>query len=541
MDLDCIQADEVVVGIVVTTSGAQLQLTDCQAYRFIQSVNRVVGVLNNGLQFVHQENEFVFNGTRYTIMMGVREQLMAIAKANDMVYDTVLRATLLTKDIYMRAHRSRMTGPTTRSLARPEVSLPSLYDVIQKAYADERSAVMKLRDVKDMQRKALKLNARMQQVREKFQDGFARNDLRTLVYYINSTAQKLNWELMYSTRTMYVRRTQKLYAMLDSIRVTVGAEQELRWVTSFSATACRDREGSGDDGRTDDDDGDDCLPEGSGDLVLTDGEGEEGEEGSRLQSLHGNITHLRRKVHEAKVLLQSLQATFSLAMDDRQIVVTVFDAEGYNLDSVTSDLTLAEDKWYNVKVTSSRGSDGGSLIFDGAGFLHYSASVLPMRRRMESVHFRFRSRQASAALIHLVNQRQVQYRDSTTYPEIDGKDGGFTIERTRPQNINGMADGVVVGAFVTSAHAFEESEYRPLIGCVQELEIDDEPLSIADAEMARGVFEGSCDGDSKFEAEISVTDQGLTVTTEEDEETLSRPDDVKEDFTMLTINDDGKT
>ena len=48
-----------------------------------------------------------------------------------------------------------------------------------------------------------------------------------------------------------------------------------------------------------------------------------------------------------------------------------------------------------------------SLVFHGTGFLHFPASVLPMRRRMQSVHFRFRSRQSSAALLHLVNKRQV--------------------------------------------------------------------------------------------------------------------------------------
>ena len=55
---------------------------------------------------------------------------------------------------------------------------------------------------------------------------------------------------------------------------------------------------------------------------------------------------------------------------------------------------------------------------------------------------------------------QIQYRDSTTYPEIDGIDGAFTIEKSRPHNLNKMADGVVVGAFVTESQAFEKSKYR---------------------------------------------------------------------------------
>ena len=50
------------------------------------------------------------------------------------------------------------------------------------------------------------LEARLRQVREKFQDNFARNDLRTLVYYINSTSQRLSSELTYSTHAAYVKR-----------------------------------------------------------------------------------------------------------------------------------------------------------------------------------------------------------------------------------------------------------------------------------------------------------------------------------------------
>ena len=52
----------------------------------LRSMERVVSTLSNGLQAVRADNAFVFNGTRYTIMMGVRQQLQVIAKANDMVY-----------------------------------------------------------------------------------------------------------------------------------------------------------------------------------------------------------------------------------------------------------------------------------------------------------------------------------------------------------------------------------------------------------------------------------------------------------------------
>lgn len=68
--------------------------------------------------------------------------------------DAVLRATLLTKDIYIRAHRGRLTGPTTRSLSRPEMSLPSLYTFISKAYSEDREAQQMLRDIQNYKRQA---------------------------------------------------------------------------------------------------------------------------------------------------------------------------------------------------------------------------------------------------------------------------------------------------------------------------------------------------------------------------------------------------
>lgn len=44
----------------------------------------------------------------------------------------------------------------------------------------------------------------------------------------------------------------------------------------------------------------------------------------------------------------------------------------------------------------------------------------------------------------------------------------------------------------------------------------------------------------KFEAEIAASEDGLQVTTEEDELTIPRPDDVTAEFSMLTVTDDGK-
>jgi hypothetical protein len=54
-----------------------------------------------------------------------------------------MRASLLVKEIYLRAHQSRLTGPSTASLDRPEVRLPSL-SVPMQAAQDEQDKALKV-------------------------------------------------------------------------------------------------------------------------------------------------------------------------------------------------------------------------------------------------------------------------------------------------------------------------------------------------------------------------------------------------------------
>ena len=57
-------------------------------------MQRVLSTLSSGVQAVKDDNGFVFNGTRYVIMLGVRQQLKNIAKANDMVYGELVVSLL---------------------------------------------------------------------------------------------------------------------------------------------------------------------------------------------------------------------------------------------------------------------------------------------------------------------------------------------------------------------------------------------------------------------------------------------------------------
>ena len=57
-------------------------------------MQRVLSTLSSGVQAVKDDNGFIFNGTRYVIMLGVRQQLKDIAKANDMVYGELVVSLL---------------------------------------------------------------------------------------------------------------------------------------------------------------------------------------------------------------------------------------------------------------------------------------------------------------------------------------------------------------------------------------------------------------------------------------------------------------
>lgn len=79
-------------------------------------------------------------------------------------------------------------------------------------------------------------------------------------------ANSVSKNLTLSEQPTSCSSVQKLYSLLDSIRVLIGGEQELRWVSALAA--CRDDE--------DDMEGSGCISEGSGGLVLEGGEEEGG-------------------------------------------------------------------------------------------------------------------------------------------------------------------------------------------------------------------------------------------------------------------------
>ncbi|KAL3863212.1 hypothetical protein ACJMK2_004977 [Sinanodonta woodiana] len=88
-----------------------------------QAVQRQLGLVEN-------DYKYIFNSTRYNLMMDVRKKLTQISVENDRVYDVVLMTSLLTKGIYLRAHERHLMGPAPASLTRlPELHKINLDDI----------------------------------------------------------------------------------------------------------------------------------------------------------------------------------------------------------------------------------------------------------------------------------------------------------------------------------------------------------------------------------------------------------------------------
>lgn len=64
--------------------------------------------------------------------------------------DTVMKASLMTKQVYMRAHQNGLSGPSTASLDQPQLRIPSLRDALYRSrneHSQARSAKGKVDDL----------------------------------------------------------------------------------------------------------------------------------------------------------------------------------------------------------------------------------------------------------------------------------------------------------------------------------------------------------------------------------------------------------
>ncbi|XP_071089581.1 uncharacterized protein [Haliotis cracherodii] len=173
-----------------------------------------------------------------------------------------------------------------------------------------------------------------------------------------------------------------------------------------------------------------------------------------------------------------------------------------------------------------------SMVFEGDGYAHYPVHTAQLRYPTKSVYFEFRTRQKDAFLMTVVKRGfqlraqlqdgtlvietttpseavvltedknkysdglfhtlKIGYRDSKTYPEIDGKEGLFSIERTRPERIQTPTKGILIGGMLPEQRERMGNRFRPLIGCVRKLQINDVTMTMSDVERAEGVHIGSC-------------------------------------------------
>ncbi|KAL4231481.1 hypothetical protein ACF0H5_009058 [Mactra antiquata] len=77
----------------------------------LYSLKNMIGYLQKGIQYVHTDYDLISNTTRWKYMMGVREGLTTLAEENDIIYSVVLETSLLTKEIYRKAHERRHPKP----------------------------------------------------------------------------------------------------------------------------------------------------------------------------------------------------------------------------------------------------------------------------------------------------------------------------------------------------------------------------------------------------------------------------------------------
>ncbi|KAK3606045.1 hypothetical protein CHS0354_006390 [Potamilus streckersoni] len=122
----------------------------------IQDVMKSMQTIFRDVQYqlglVENDYKYIFNSTRYDLMLDIRNKLTLISVENDRVYDVVLMTSLLTKGIYTRAHERHLVGPAPLSLMR----LPELHKLnLDGINAKSQESYLKANDLKRkvMQRK----------------------------------------------------------------------------------------------------------------------------------------------------------------------------------------------------------------------------------------------------------------------------------------------------------------------------------------------------------------------------------------------------
>ncbi|CAG5128650.1 unnamed protein product [Candidula unifasciata] len=179
---------------------------------------------------------------------------------------------------------------------------------------------------------------------------------------------------------------------------------------------------------------------------------------------------------------------------------------------------------------------------------------------------------------------KVMYKSSKTYPELDGNREAFSVERTAPKIITDVLEGVLIGAHILHSKQFVTEPYKPLIGYVGDVFVNDNRLMLPDAVDIHNVFHGSCsysdvwhsclqwtdqskplslgvvDNSNRisflvsrdslgalihfvkkdsFDIEVTLTVAGIDVSSDDSEAVIIRPEADKSYFTLITITDGG--
>ncbi|KAK6185863.1 hypothetical protein SNE40_008006 [Patella caerulea] len=161
-------------------------------------------------------NNFIYNSTRYTLMMGVRDLLQNIIKYNDEVYGAVVGLSKLTRDVYRRSHNRQRNVAPLEPLIQDYKSTNNVGVKYRELAQDYRIYQQQYNTVKMMKMKSEQAADRLKQIKEKLDRNLGRVELMDLIYHANQTTMKLDAEFKQS---MAVRKFDRYMNAITDVRL----------------------------------------------------------------------------------------------------------------------------------------------------------------------------------------------------------------------------------------------------------------------------------------------------------------------------------
>ncbi|XP_050399106.1 laminin subunit alpha [Patella vulgata] len=165
---------------------------------------------------VKSSNDFIYNSTRYTLMMGVRDLLQNIIKYNDEVYGAVVGLSELTRDVYRRSHKRQRNVTPFEPLIQDYKSTNNVGVKYRELAQDYRKYQQQYNTVKMMKMKSDQVAERLKQIKERLDTNLGGVELMDLIYHANQTTMKLDAEFKQS---MAVRKFDRYLNAITDVRL----------------------------------------------------------------------------------------------------------------------------------------------------------------------------------------------------------------------------------------------------------------------------------------------------------------------------------